>query len=430
MNSKGPSSVRTTILLTLAIAVLMFLRRPDSLLNAQFWAEDGAVFFHDQLRYGFLQALSTSYAGYFQPLQRTIAALSSWLPVRDIPLAYSLCATIIDAACCATFYLPRYRALIASDSLRMSLCILAAIGSDGRELVAIALNSVWFLTLLGVVLIARPPEPRTRLTASLDLLLAFVIGLSAPNLVIVAPIAFWRLLREPRRFSTLFTIAVAFGAVSQSFVAFFSGAVVAHAGVKLDSLIFTVLQMSTYKVVMQSLIGFPATMVVAQQQMFGIVLAALVTTIAFFTWMLTVLEAEDRRRTLGAIFIIYASVAVPLAARGLIVHNLSDFMPGAPRYFYVGSCVFMYLVALAIDRKLPLSDNRWKSAVLFAAFAGGIYGNYRIERFVDFNWPHQASKVRLWMRYQQFSDLRAPSVSVPINPPGWSIELPAREPSR
>ena len=31
---------------------ILWLRRPDSLLNAQFWAEDGGVFFREQVLFG------------------------------------------------------------------------------------------------------------------------------------------------------------------------------------------------------------------------------------------------------------------------------------------------------------------------------------------------------------------------------------------
>src|SRR5947209_16260287 len=44
-------------ILHIAIFMLLFLRRPDSLLNPQLWAEDLLVFFMDDTRLGFWRAL-------------------------------------------------------------------------------------------------------------------------------------------------------------------------------------------------------------------------------------------------------------------------------------------------------------------------------------------------------------------------------------
>ncbi len=56
-----PSAPRTLILFwaaaIVATAALLILRRPDAVLHAQFWAEDGVVWFADAYNFGALQAL-------------------------------------------------------------------------------------------------------------------------------------------------------------------------------------------------------------------------------------------------------------------------------------------------------------------------------------------------------------------------------------
>jgi|SRR5271165_6523884 len=49
-------------------AALLFLRRPDALLHAQFWAEDGVVWFADSYNFGALKALLRARDGYLQTI--------------------------------------------------------------------------------------------------------------------------------------------------------------------------------------------------------------------------------------------------------------------------------------------------------------------------------------------------------------------------
>src|SRR3954469_13020568 len=51
---------------------ILFARRPDMVLNPQFWAEDGPVFFAQARIHG-IAALVEPYAGYFHTVLRLVA---------------------------------------------------------------------------------------------------------------------------------------------------------------------------------------------------------------------------------------------------------------------------------------------------------------------------------------------------------------------
>jgi uncharacterized membrane protein len=104
-----------------AIFVLLVLRRPDSLLNPQFWAEDGSVYFS--------QALVSGPASIFLPynsclwvLPRIVALAVTLLSVLRAPFAFNLIALAVGAGCCALFSLPAYRHLVRSDSVSVIAC--------------------------------------------------------------------------------------------------------------------------------------------------------------------------------------------------------------------------------------------------------------------------------------------------------------------
>src|SRR5580692_2207009 len=92
------------------IFLLLFLRRPDALANPQFFAEDGMIFFHDQLLFGIRQALWIPHAGYVLAVQRLTALLGSYFCPVLAPAVYNITALTLSACCCAFFVLPVFRA--------------------------------------------------------------------------------------------------------------------------------------------------------------------------------------------------------------------------------------------------------------------------------------------------------------------------------
>src|SRR5689334_6167209 len=86
--------------------LLLFLKRPDALLSAQFFAEDGRIFFHDQLLFGAWEAFSIPYAGYLLFVPKSVAMLASLFPIEAAPTVYNVAALLIAACSCAIFCLP------------------------------------------------------------------------------------------------------------------------------------------------------------------------------------------------------------------------------------------------------------------------------------------------------------------------------------
>ena len=73
------------------------MRRPDALLNAQFWAEDGAFWYADAYNAGPWISLFQPENGYFQTISRLVAGISLLFPLRDAPLFFNVAAITIQA---------------------------------------------------------------------------------------------------------------------------------------------------------------------------------------------------------------------------------------------------------------------------------------------------------------------------------------------
>src|SRR5882724_9610514 len=89
--AKEPDATEHRVLLTIAAALLLIFRRPESILNPQFWAEDATVFFAGAHQYG-LASVWQTHAGYFVLLPRIIAFLALKVPLLHVPFFYNVAA--------------------------------------------------------------------------------------------------------------------------------------------------------------------------------------------------------------------------------------------------------------------------------------------------------------------------------------------------
>jgi hypothetical protein len=125
-------------LFAIAFALLV-LKSPDALTLPQFWAEDGAIFFEQQL-YRSWPPLLTPYAGYLHTAPRLVAWISSGLDPAFIPLAYNVAAITIDALCIA-FVSMRLKPWFSSWPVVLSFFILPTAGDIFGSLT----NVQWFM---------------------------------------------------------------------------------------------------------------------------------------------------------------------------------------------------------------------------------------------------------------------------------------------
>ncbi len=169
---------------------LLVSRRPDAIVHAQFWAEDGHVWFADAYNFGGWAALFRTQDGYFQVLPRLAASLALLAPLRLAPLALNLVAIAIEA-------LPvnlllslrssmwgglRYRALLAFVYLALPNC---------WEMDAIITSSQWLLTLCAILLLVAA-TPRGIAGRLFDIFILLLCGLTGPFCAFLAPIAFFQ----------------------------------------------------------------------------------------------------------------------------------------------------------------------------------------------------------------------------------------------
>jgi hypothetical protein len=418
--------------------VLLIARRPSTLTRAQLWAEDGTIFYQDALIDG-LKAIVQPYAGYLRVLSRTIAAAGSTQSAHYVPFIYNASALVIAAFCCCEFVRVRYRNLLEGDFLRVAICIVIASAVPAYGLVGNLANSQWFLILGSIPYIltaSRSAVARNDVNqeccerASLDkpatkylhLLLGLLFGLSAPALLIVIPLLLFRW----KRTSIWLTAGLVAGLALQVGI-FFSRRQSGDDHLLAWNCVYSTLVALGNQVILPVILGqrHAFSLVTKAWQycgLFAVFIAAILISWTGFR------KPEIRWRLFGASYLAISSLFLSMATRPNLRRLLPDFGHmirfGADRYFFLGSCMVVYCLALIIDAgTLRL---RWKIPMFTGFFIVSGIVNFRIGSLADMNWQREADRIDNWSRCRARA---APcsALSVPVNPNGWTIHLPAIE---
>jgi hypothetical protein len=173
-----------------AIAVTFFLlvlRRPDAVTHAQFWAEDGVVWYADAYNLGALSALARPRDGYVQVLPRLVAGVALSVPMLRAPLLMNLLALVIQSLPALFLISPRMRNL-GSLHLRCILALLYLLVPDSSELHATVTDSEFHLAVMTFLLFIAQ-APRSRAGKSFDVVVLVLSALTGPFCILLFPVA-------------------------------------------------------------------------------------------------------------------------------------------------------------------------------------------------------------------------------------------------
>jgi hypothetical protein len=199
-------------------AALIISRRPDVILHAQFWAEDGRVSYQGVYQHGLLATLVTPQSGYFQELP----VLTAWLAQRLVPL--TLAPLLMNSVAIAVRVLPAGLLLsqrarpIASDFRVRALLAGLYIATPGfPDTDGNVDNALWYLAVGAVVvlMLAPPKRPAVRLFDAAILVLCASTGVFS---IALAPLAFvYRRARGAQVVPTSTLVILSLGATAQLF---------------------------------------------------------------------------------------------------------------------------------------------------------------------------------------------------------------------
>jgi hypothetical protein len=191
------------------LALALFLRKPDALLNPQLWAEDGSIFLVQNEQYG-LGAWFRPYMGYLHVIPRMVAWAAGFAEPRWIPALYAGAAFGICGAVIARCWSPRLE-LPAKSWLAIPFLLAPHTGE-----ILVVLTNVQWVTALVLVQQTFMRAPATRRGRVLELGLLVLVGLTGPFALVAWPLLAWKAWRHRERFAVAELIVVSLAAAVQA----------------------------------------------------------------------------------------------------------------------------------------------------------------------------------------------------------------------
>jgi hypothetical protein len=171
---------------------ILFLRHPQALLRADFWGEDGAVWYAQAYEISW-RCLLVPHTGYLQTTSRLVALLAQNFPLRWAPTIFAACALVIQALPPTLLMSKRMQDAWPDPVSRLAFALIYVGLPSSVEVLTNLTNAQWHLACLAFLNVTIRPSLRWPVRAA-ELLALALSGLSGPFAIFLLPIAVWQCL--------------------------------------------------------------------------------------------------------------------------------------------------------------------------------------------------------------------------------------------
>jgi len=395
----------------LCACAILIARRPDGLFHAQFFAEDGKVWFADAYNMGWWSALGRPWAGYFQTLPRLGAALALLVPLSRAPLLLNVLSLVIQALPVSLLLALRssawgslrVRTLLAATYLLLPNCSEVSYGISPLQW-QLALNA--FLLMVALT-------PKSIAGRYLDISITTLCGLTGPFCIFLLPIAIFLAWIRRDRWRWVSVGIFAACCLVQAW-----GLLVVNRAVRPDYVlgasVSSLARILAGQVYLGTLIGsnalayHPGT----RLSIFLFAVAICGTTIVIVSFIQSCLEM--RLFLLFSFVLLAASLVSPIvhARPGVPVWELLA-SAGGIHYWFLPTLAFAWCVVYWFNSRVLILKIVAGYLLFFLSI--GIVRDFRQPAFHDLHFSDYAARFEA-----------APpgsAVTIPENPDGWSMIL-------
>lgn len=402
------------ILVFLTAFTIVVLRRPDAILNPQFWAEDGAIWYANAYNLGLIHSLFLPAAGYFSTISRIVAAFAQIFPFSWAPLFFNVIAIVIQVLPANLMVSSRFSVLIPDLKTRIFLSFLYLALPNSWEIHANLSTASWHLALLAfMVLVAPANNPVWRY---FDTGVVLLSGLSGPFSLLLTPIAAlrWWLRREKRLLSLLLIISTCALIQTTCIVLTLQDS---RSQTPLEATPELFVRILSGQVFLGALIGQRGYEWIISPSGLYAVLASVIS----MTGLIVIINALFKAPMELRFFIIFASLNLgaalisPQASSNAIPQWQVLSLPGlGGRYWFIPMLAFVVVLVWMLGK----SSSSWLrvfSMLALAIMAIGIVLDWRHPPFIDFNFKGHARQFEV--------SQKGTKITIAINPPPWSMTL-------
>jgi len=384
-----------------ACAAALLARRAAAFTNAQFWAEDGH-FFERAYVLG-ARSLLVPYAGYLHAVPRLIALAAAPLDPAAAPLAYTSAAALLTLYVAARTLSPRCPLPRASGYFALAVVLVP----DTYEVLLNVVNLQWVLAA-GLVLLLVSRDPARPAEWAHDLAAALLLGLTGPFSLVLSPLFAWRAAARRTGASAVLGSAVLLAGLLQAGLIWTSPpsdpGVPGPVGPMLAQLLPAVGRRLGGSLLLGSLL--PADLGAVAGTLAGLATLAAVAYLAVRPG-----PARTERGMIAAALLLI--LAASLFRTRWTLHEY--FTPHSnSRYVFLPQLLALWLLG-------TLAAGRGRAARIALAVAlwclAANLPRLREAAYPDMAWGRYAGRIR-----------EGRAMTIPINPPGWTLTLPDRRP--
>lgn len=398
----GHIGIAFQIFIFLVAFVIIFSRRPDALLHAQFYAEDGTDFYPAGYQFG-LHSFLIPVAGYLHTFTRIVVLFALLFPFSLAPLVMNVCAIVVQILPVNVFLSSRFSEIGIKQRLLASLLYLAI--PNSYEINANITNVQWHLTLLACLLLLA--QPGGRAWRYFDGVVLVLTSLSSPIGILLVPVAaalWWKRRQSWSKWSLALLIP---GAVIQILMALLS-----HSREQLPNgaTAGRLIAILGRQVFFSSLLGVETQSVFASGQgTFMIEIIAAGVGVALLLYSLRYGPLELKLFIVFAFAVLALSLAHPMAGNASFPQWQWLCVPRcATRYFFLPMLASLASLFWIAGNSKASATLRYFVLALLMLLPIGIYQDWRYAPFDDLGFEQYAA---------QFENAPAgTTVTIPIYP--------------
>jgi hypothetical protein len=418
--STGPRMVFHVALFFVCF-LLLYSRRPDAVLNAQFYAEDGARWYRDAYELGW-RCLMIPETGYLQTVSRLIALFALLFPFASAPLVMNLFALSLQILPVNLFLSRRFEGIPLFARLSGSLLYLGL--PNSIEIHANTTNIQWHLGLI-CVLIHLGKTAESRFWNAMDVCALALLAFDSPLAFVLLPIAalVWR--RERSRTRLVHLAALIPGAMVQGLVLFLShthgresatiGASAARLAGILGGQVFLSSVAGARTLALLFLSG-------DRHVLFWLQVAAMLLGLGMMLACLRGAPYPVRLFLLFASGVLVLALSHPIAGPDLNFPQWEYLqLPGrSSRYYFFPILAFYVALFSLVSRQTegPSRVFRYLAIAILLAVPIGVWRDWNYPRYPDLHFNEYA---------QEFGRAKSgTSFTIPIVPAGWQMQVVKR----
>lgn len=401
--------------LLLAAIVVVVSRRLDAVLDPQFWAEDGAVWYANAYNDGAVRSIFFLEGGYLQLSSRIPACLAQLMPLSWGPLFFNSLAIIIQVLPILLLASSRFHDIMPSLKTRMLFGFIYLALPNSEEIHANITSAQWHLALVAIMIVLCRPSD-TPWWRVFDIVTVFLSALSGPFCLSLVPVALvkWWIDRNNWRF-VLFCIICAC-ALIQGGCIYFSW----HTrlmGPPLGASVELFAKLLGGQVFLSALIGEKGHAWLISSHVFGYAgIVAFSTVAGSLILIYTLFKAplDHRLFTIFCGLVFGTALLSPLASRTLPQWEALIPPGNGQRYWFFPMLTFITALAWMAKKAKP-KVLRGISMLTFSLMVVGIPLDWYHHPFVDFNFKEYVERFE--------ASPKGTRIIIPINPVGFRMLL-------